>query len=454
MSTPGSVTDPNVSTVTATDIRSTVDDLVSDTTARTGRPPEHWPAEALAAFTDEALRVSVAYARRSPFYAAKHAGHPVPASAAQLGELPFTYPSDVKGGFAALLACGWDELVQINLSSGTTAGPTTYVGYTAADLRGDGARYTSAGLFSFDRTDIVAVALPYDMATVGLSIHRDVQRQGAVVLPAGKGGSYGPPERLVQAIAELGVTTLFSTPSFAWYLADLFADTFPGATQPIRHLWVGGEGASAAMLAALGRRWNAEVRQWYGSTEIGVIAYSCERGLYHLTAANCHLEIVDDDGRPAPPGETGFAVLTTLGRGGTPMVRYHCGDRAACPAESCECGRTLPTVHLHGRGPDQLAGRRGLVSPYLVEEILMRTVPGAQPWYHVAVRDTGCMLVAEWPVTAPVAEQDGVAARIVDQLAHAGGLDLVGVQWAEMGTLDRPRTKMRRVRDERVEELG
>lgn len=441
-------------TVTNADIRSTVDALVAGTSARAGRPPEHWPAEARAAFTDEALRVSVSYARRSPFYADKLDGHADPATAAELATLPFTYPLEVKGRFADLLACGWEDLAQVNLSSGTTAGPTTYVGYTASDLRGDGANYAHAGLFSFARTDVVAVALPYDMATVGLSIHRDVQRQGAVVLPAGKGGTYGPPERLVQAIAELGVTTLFSTPSFAWYLADLYEQTFPASAKPVRHLRVGGEGASPAMLAGLGRRWGADVRQWYGSTEIGVIAYSCELGNYHLAAANCHLEIVDGDDRPAAPGDTGFVVLTTLGRGGTPMIRYHSGDRAACPAEPCPCGRTLPVVRMYGRSTDQLAGLRGPVSPFLVEEFLMRNVPGAEPWYHLAVRDTGITLVAEWPDSAPDADRDGVAARILGQVAAAGGLELAAVQWAGVGTLDRPRTKMRRVRDERIEELG
>jgi len=110
-------------------------------------------------------------------------------------------------------------------------------------------------------------------------------------------------------------------------------------------------------------------------------------------------------------------------------------------------------VRMYGRSTDQLAGRRGPVSPYLVEEFLMRTVPGAVPWYHLVVRDTGIVLMAEWPSAAPDDERDGVAARIVERVAGAGGLDLVAVQWAAPGSLDRPRTKMPRVRDERVEEL-
>ncbi|SHN47302.1 phenylacetate--CoA ligase family protein [Cryptosporangium aurantiacum] len=435
--------------VSEPDVRTRLDYLVAAFTTQVGRDLEHWPAETLAEYTAAALELSVRHANRSAFYAERLGDRTVPTSIAEFQRLPFTYPAEIKGRLRDLLACSWDELAQVNLSSGTTAGPTTYVGYTAADLRGDGARYAPAGLFAFDPSDLVAVALPYDMATVGLSIHRDVQRQGAVVLPAGKGGSYGPPERLVQAIAELGVTTLFSTPSFAWYLAELFEQVFPGAGKPIAHLRLGGEGAAPTMLTRLGLRWGATVRQWYGSTEIGVIAYSCEQGTYHVAAANCFLEIVDADGGPVPDGTIGAVVTTTLGRGGTPLIRYHSGDRAVLLAEPCGCGRTLPALRMFGRATDQLPGRDGGVSPYVVEETLLRAVADAEPWYHVELTDTGTTLVAEWPAAAPATEQAAATSAIVQQVAVAG-LDLDGVRWAEPGTLDRPRTKMRRVRDERT----
>lgn len=434
--------------LTGTDVRSQIDELVADTTDRVGRELEYWPADVLAEFTLTALGSTVEWARRSSFYAERLGTVGRLDTLEDFQQLPFTYPAEVKGRLRELLACSWDELAQINLSSGTTAGPTTYVGYTAEDLRGDGARYAPGGLFAFDRGDLAAVALPYDLATVGLSIHRDVQRQGAVVLPAGKGGSYGPPERLVQAMADLGVNTLFSTPSFAWYLAELYDTTYPGRPLPIEHLRVGGEGASPAMLTGLGRRWGADVRQWYGSTEIGIIAYSCERGIYHVAAANCFLEIVDEHGSPVPDGTPGSVVMTTLGRGGTPLVRFHCGDWAVLLAKPCPCGRTLPAIRMFGRGTDQLPGRTGNVSPYAVEEALLGVVAGADPWYHVELHDGGITLVAEWPASAPEAGQDAAAATIVERVS-AAGLDLDGVRWVEPGTLDRPRTKMRRVRDER-----
>lgn len=436
-------------TPVTTDVRSRVEGMVAETTLAAGRDPEFWPPLDLDRFHARAALLSAAHAFRSPFYQRKFAGLAPPSDMAEFRRLPLTRPGEVKGRFRELLACPWEEVAQLNMSSGTTAGPTTYVAYTEADLRGDGAHYAPGGLFGFDPEDLVFVALPYDMATVGFSIHRDVRRQRAAVLPAGKGGTYSSPARLTQAIAELAPTRLFSTPSYAWHLAELFAATYPDRPRSLPWLHVGGEGASAAMLAGLGRLWGAQVRQWYGSTEIGIIAYSCEHGCYHLTAANCLLEILDADGQPVPAGRPGSVVLTPLGRVATPLVRYDTGDMAMLAASPCACGRTLPGVRLLGRSADLVPTTGRPVSPYALEQVLLTVLPAASPWYHVALRDSGVVLVAEWPDAVDPARRDAIAARLYTEIFEAVSLDLAAVDWAEPGTLDRPHTKMRRIHDER-----
>ncbi|MFB8006388.1 phenylacetate--CoA ligase family protein [Nocardia sp. NPDC056000] len=444
----------------AADPRSAADRMIAEISARETKPLEYWPAAALSEYVAEALPLSVAHAFESPFHRAKFAGLTAPVDLAGFERLPLTEPAEAKGRLRELLAVPWRDVAQINLSSGTTAGPTTYVAYTLEDLRGDGARYAPGGLFAFAATDLVAVALPYDMATVGLAVHRDVQRQGAVVLPAGKGGSYGPPERLLQAIHDLGVDTLFSTPSYAWYLRDLYEAAYPGEQPSIRHLRVGGEGAAPSMLTRLGQRWQADVRQWFGSTEIGIIAYTCELGVYHVAAGNCYAEVVDEaaftgttadrNTLPAivPNGTTGALVFTTLGRNATPFVRFRSGDRGMLPGEPCDCGRTLPTLHVYGRIADQIPAGDTAVSPYRIEEAFLQAVPEAAPWYHIVLRDNAIGLVAEWPGDT-AGDPAEVGDRVREFVRRIAGFDLDSFEWAEIGTLDRPRTKMRRVRDER-----
>jgi phenylacetate-CoA ligase len=436
-----------MNTRTAPDVRTRVDELVSETTAAAGRPAEFWPADALAEFTAKAVLVSLEQAYKSPFYQQKFAGIARPSSFEEFRRLPFTFPVEIKGKMREMLACPWEDIRQINMSSGTTAGPTTYVAYTEEDLRGDGARYAPGGLFAFGTAELVFVALPYDMATVGFSIHRDLQRQGACVLPAGKGGTYSSPERLVQAIRELEPRTLFSTPSYAWHLSELFTASYPGARRQLGRLRVGGEGASPVMLARLADRWGADVRQWYGSTEIGIIAYSCQHGAYHVTSANCHLEVLGEAGEPVEPGTPGQVVLTALGHVATPFVRYACGDRAILLADPCPCGRTLPALRMLGRAADQVPAPAGSVSPYLIEQLLLDTLPDAAPWYHIEIRDDGVALVAEWPQSEPRDGQEGVAAELRDRARAAAGLEIARVEWAETGVLDRPWTKMQRVKD-------
>jgi phenylacetate-CoA ligase len=441
-----------MTTITTTappaDPRSAVDRMITEASARESATLEHWAPQTLESYLCEALPLSVAHAFGSPFYQRKFTGLEPPATLAEFERLPLTEPTEVKGRLRELLAVPWRDVAQINLSSGTTAGPTTYVAYTLEDLRGDGARYAPGGLFAFAAEDLVAVALPYDMATVGLAVHRDVQRQGAIVLPAGKGGSYGPPERLLQAMHDLGIDTLFSTPSYAWHLCDLYAAAYPGERPPVRHLRVGGEGAAPTMLTRLGERWDADVRQWFGSTEIGIIAYTCELGVYHVAAGNCYVEVVDEQARVVEPGTAGALVLTTLGRNGTPFVRLRSGDRGMLPAEPCACGRTLPALHVYGRIADQVPAHGTPVSPYRIEEAFLQAVPEAAPWYHIVLRADEIGLVAEWP--GPEAGDPAEAAdRVRTVVRRIAGVDLDGFEWAERGTLDRPRTKMRRVRDER-----
>ncbi len=81
----------------------------------------------------------------------------------------------------------------------------------------------------------------------------------------------------------------------------------------------------------------------YGMTEVGFIAWQCERrSPLHVNAELVIVEILRDE-VPARPGELGRVVVTDL-RGQTmPFLRYDTGDlaRAAGP---CNCGRTLPAM--------------------------------------------------------------------------------------------------------------
>jgi len=89
--------------------------------------------------------------------------------------------------------------------------------------------------------------------------------------------------------------------------------------------------------------WGIEIADIYSSEEAGYIGFQCDQGAYHVQAENLLVEIVDDRGDPARPGEIGRVLITTLHNFAMPLIRYDIGDYAESGAR-CPCGRGLPVI--------------------------------------------------------------------------------------------------------------
>ena len=111
-----------------------------------------------------------------------------------------------------------------------------------------------------------------------------------------------------------------------------------------------GEMLPAETVARCREVWGVGVADIYSSEEIGVIAFQCEQGCYHVQAENLLLEILDAAGEPQPPGRIGRVVITPLHNLAMPLIRYELGDYAAF-GPACPCGRGLPVLQ-------QIVGRR------------------------------------------------------------------------------------------------
>lgn len=92
------------------------------------------------------------------------------------------------------------------------------------------------------------------------------------------------------------------------------------------------------------------VADGYSSQELGQIAMQCPvSGLYHIMAEHLLVEVLDAQGNPCQPGETGRVVVTDMANYATPLWRYDIGDYAEVGGP-CPCGRTLPTLaSIRGR---------------------------------------------------------------------------------------------------------
>ncbi len=101
--------------------------------------------------------------------------------------------------------------------------------------------------------------------------------------------------------------------------------------------------------------WGAPVQDTYACQEVGAIALQCpECEHYHLQAESVLTEILDPQGKPCGPGQTGQVVLTALHNFAMPLVRYAIGDYAEVGG-ACGCGRGLPVLRrVFGRRRNQV----------------------------------------------------------------------------------------------------
>ena len=92
------------------------------------------------------------------------------------------------------------------------------------------------------------------------------------------------------------------------------------------------------------RVWGVGIADVYSGFEIGSIATQCpEHPHYHVNSESVIVEILDADGEPCGPGESGQVVITSLINFAMPMIRYAIGDIAEA-GEPCPCGRGLPVL--------------------------------------------------------------------------------------------------------------
>lgn len=115
------------------------------------------------------------------------------------------------------------------------------------------------------------------------------------------------------------------------------------------------EQLTPSMRSFVERRFKVPVHQVYGLTEFGLVAVRCEAGRYHVHREQCLVEILDKNGRPCAPGETGFVIVTGLRNFAMPLLRYNTGDLAEATGGHCPCNRTLPSF-------GEIIGRYGRIA--------------------------------------------------------------------------------------------
>lgn len=191
---------------------------------------------------------------------------------------------------------------------------------------------------------------------------------GCAVIPAGTGQT----EQQLEIIRTLAPDAYVGTPSFLRILIEKAQETGADISRLKRAL-VAAEALPASLRAWLREQGVATVLQWYGTADIGLIAYESEALEGMILDEELLLEIVrPGTDEPVADGEVGEVVVTSFNPD-YPMIRLGTGDLSAVLAGVSPCGRTNVRIRGWLGRADQTTKVRGLfVHPGQVAQIVRR----------------------------------------------------------------------------------
>src|SRR5439155_14646097 len=276
------------------------------------------------------------------------------------------------------------------------------------------------------------------------SAHDALVARGGLVIPTGGMKTLAR----LELIRRTRATTLLCTPSYALRLAEVAHENrIDPASLEVRRIIVAGEpgGSVPAVRQQIEAAWKAIVIDHAGASEVGPWGYGDKagRGLFVIET-----EFIAEfrslaTGAAAHDGELAELVLTTLGRYGSPVIRYRTGDivRPRFAAEG-ENHFTLLEGGVLGRADDMLIVRGVNIFPSSLEQIV-RSFPEVVEFRATAVKQGSLdALVVE------IEDRLDKPDRVARELKLRLGLK-VDVRCVPLGSLPRFEGKGKRFHDQR-----
>ncbi len=278
-------------------------------------------------------------------------------------------------------------------------------------------------------------------------------RIGCLCLPGGGMSSLAR----VHAILDSQMTVICCTPTYAIRLAEVAsAEGIDLSESRVRRIIVAGEpgGGIPATRARIESLWpGAKLVDHHGMTEIGPASYECPRqpGVLHMIESAYLPEVIaPQTGKAVAAGETGELVVTTLGRLGSPLLRYRTGDLVKPRADGrCVCGTWDLALEggILGRSDDMVVIRGVNIFPSAVEDVVRSC--GGVAEYRVETRLVRSLPELQLQVepALEIDDADVLIAQLEAALRNAFGLR-IPVHVVAVGEL--PRFEMKANRWQRV----
>jgi phenylacetate-CoA ligase len=255
----------------------------------------------------------------------------------------------------------------------------------------------------------------------------------------------------LELIRRTQATALFCTPSYALRLAEVARENrIDPASLEVRRIIVAGEpgGSVAAVRRQIESAWNAVLIDHAGASEVGPWGYGDKdgRGLFIIETEFIAEFLSLATGGPAADGDLAELVLTSLGRHGSPVIRYRTGDivrpRFHTGGDTTEASFTLLEGGVLGRADDMLIVRGVNIFPSSLEQIL-RSFPEVIEFRATAVKQ-GSLDALVIEIEDRLNDPDRVARELQLRL----GLK-IDVRAVTVGSLPRFEGKGKRFHDQR-----
>jgi phenylacetate-CoA ligase len=283
-----------------------------------------------------------------------------------LGQLPVTRKSDLIAlqkqdpPFGGMTALPVGRLGRVFASPGPI--------YDPQGGRGDFWRFGRALWAAVFRSgDLVHNTFSYHFTPAGFMMDLGAQAIGCAVFPAGTGQT----EMQVQTIADLKPNGYAGTPSFLKIILEK-ADEMKSSVASLGKALVSGEALLPPVREMLKAR-GIDVRQCYGTADLGLIAYETEPMSGLVIDEGVIVEIVRAGSTdPVPDGDVGEVVVTNLSTE-YPLIRFATGDLSAIMPGVSPCGRTNRRIRGWMGRADQTTKVKGMfVHPSQIDLVVKR----------------------------------------------------------------------------------
>lgn len=262
---------------------------------------------------------------------------------------------------------------------------------------------------------VVQNCFSYHMTPGAWMIDGAARKIGCAVIPAGTGQT----EQQVELIRALRPDAYTGTPSFLRIIVERARELALDISNLKRALL-----AAEALPPSL-RAWFRDegidtVLQWYGTADVGLIAYESEALDGMIVDEDLILEIVrPGTGDPVVEGEVGEVVVTSFSET-YPLIRFGTGDLSAMLSGISPCGRTNVRIRGWLGRADQTTKVRGMfVHPEQVAEIVRRTTGVQRARLVVAGEMANDRMTLKCEVDAAAVASAGGAEAFAARLADA-----------------------------------